>query len=360
MAAFRAPKDYDPDLRRLRETIVDSTPLLRELAQITVEYLTAVLPELHAAFSLQEDDRVHQQQVNALCMLDDSRLVSAHGFLGVGPRPELCAVKVWDLKRRCLSHTLLGHQSWVYCVCAFPSSRGRPLIATGSGDKTIKIWDADAKKCVQTTNCSGVVMSIASWGVDQIVAGCSGSRVCIISAAARRCEFSWQVSKNPVCVWSVVKSSQDDALLCGLDNALIELWRVRSPHGADRTRVFRGHVDVVRSLTQIDTDRFASSSFDGTCMVWSFNSGNDALHTLRHGHGLRGLSVLPAGYMYLATGAADNNLKIWDPRSGACVFTQAGAHGAPIWATCMTASGMLVSGSTDNAIKVWYVELMLR
>jgi len=356
-AAWRFPKDCEPAFCQLMEALDESTPLLRELAQLTAEYLT-VLPELDSAFSLQ-DASTHEQQINALCVLDDGRLVSAHGFRGVGSMPELCTLKVWDLERRCLLRTLCGHQNWIYCVCAFPSSHGRPLIASGSGDKTVKIWDADSNKCVQTVQCSAVVVSITPWGVDQVVAGCHG-HVHVISAVSNSCAFSWRVGDDSTCVWSVLKPPlPESAVLCGLSNAQIELWHVRpSPYGAKLLRVFRGHTDVVRSLRWLETNCFASASFDHTCMVWSLSSDGGPLRTMSHGMGLRTLTVLPTGF--LVTGAADNKIKVWEPRSGACKFTAEDAHHAPIWTTYVTAHGMLASGSNDNSIKVWHVQLMLR
>ncbi|KZP00256.1 WD repeat-containing protein 61 [Calocera viscosa TUFC12733] len=52
-----------------------------------------------------------------------------------------------------------GHNSWV--LSADLSSDGK-LIASGSADKTLKVWDLETRKCVSTTQGTGEVWSV-SW-----------------------------------------------------------------------------------------------------------------------------------------------------------------------------------------------------
>jgi WD40 repeat protein len=47
-------------------------------------------------------------------------------------------IKIWDLKTNSLLNTLEGHTDSINSVCF---SKDGNILASGSSDKTIKIWD---------------------------------------------------------------------------------------------------------------------------------------------------------------------------------------------------------------------------
>ena len=56
-------------------------------------------------------------------------------------------VKLWDVQARTLLATLEGHANWVRSVAFSPDGR---LLATGSGDGTVKLWDVQARTLLAT------------------------------------------------------------------------------------------------------------------------------------------------------------------------------------------------------------------
>ncbi|GLA13524.1 hypothetical protein AnigIFM62618_010513 [Aspergillus niger] len=81
-------------------------------------------------------------------------------------------IKLWDVATGALKHTLEGHSDWVHSV-AF-SGNGQ-LLVSGSRDKTIKLWDAATGALKHTLEGhSGWVCSVAFSGNGQLLA--SGSR----------------------------------------------------------------------------------------------------------------------------------------------------------------------------------------
>jgi WD40 repeat protein len=55
-------------------------------------------------------------------------------------------VKLWQVQDGSCRHTLQGHQSWVTAVAFAPDGS---LLASASGDDTIRFWDVETGKCLQ-------------------------------------------------------------------------------------------------------------------------------------------------------------------------------------------------------------------
>jgi WD40 repeat protein len=56
-------------------------------------------------------------------------------------------VKLWDVGTGRILETLRGHASWVWSVAFSPQGQ---LLASCSSDETIKLWDTKTGKCLKT------------------------------------------------------------------------------------------------------------------------------------------------------------------------------------------------------------------
>jgi WD40 repeat protein len=57
-------------------------------------------------------------------------------------------VRLWDFRNTGQSlKTLMGHTNWIWSVAFSPDGR---LVASGSADATIKLWDVQAGECLKT------------------------------------------------------------------------------------------------------------------------------------------------------------------------------------------------------------------
>jgi WD40 repeat protein len=80
---------------------------------------------------------------------DSARLASASGDK---------TVKIWDASSGECLQTLEGHRGSVWSV-AFSHDSAR--LASASGDKTVKIWDASSGECLQTLVISKMLFNIS-------------------------------------------------------------------------------------------------------------------------------------------------------------------------------------------------------
>ncbi|KAL2884564.1 Vegetative incompatibility protein HET-E-1 [Ceratocystis lukuohia] len=118
-------------------------------------------------------------------------------------------------------------------------------------------------------------------------------------------------------------------------------------------QTLEGHHRKVTSVVfSNDGQRLASGSADNTVKIWDATSGA-CVQTLE-GHDHQVVSVVFSNDgQRLASGSADNTVKIWDATSGACVQT---LEGHDSWVTSVVFSNdgqRLASGSYDKTVKIW-------
>ncbi|UKZ71431.1 uncharacterized protein TrAtP1_012386 [Trichoderma atroviride] len=152
------------------------------------------------------------------------------------------------------------------------SSDGQRL-ASGSSDKTIRIWDATSGVCLQ----------------------------------ALKSHKNWIIS--------VIFSPDGQLLASGSSDNTIKLWDVKS--GAC-LQTFDGHRNWIISVSFSPNSRLvASGSRDQTVKVWDVNSG-DCLQTLEGHKDWITLLAFSHDAQSLASGSKDQTIRVWDLKSGGC------------------------------------------
>jgi WD40 repeat protein len=154
---------------------------------------------------------------------------------------------------------------------------------------------------------------------------------------------------------SIVLSAQGGFLSAGAYGGRIHIWQ-STPDGQHLSAVYSGHTDLVRSVAfHPDGQMLASGSADQTIRLWDVESGA-CLHVL-HGHTapVRSVAFHPDGQM-LASGSADQTIRLWDVASGACLRV---LHDHKNWVRSVAFrpdGQMLASGGADQTIRLWDVE----
>ncbi len=219
-------------------------------------------------------------------------------------------IKVWNLQNGELLRTLAGHRGVVFSVAISPD--GHTLVS-GSGDKTIKVWSLQNGELLRTLDGDGYrVRSVAiSPDGHTLVSG----------------------SEDLIWVWNLQSG---------------ELLRALAGHG--------GWIDKrVLVATSPDGHTLVSGSGDKTIKVWTLQSGK-LLRTLTdHTEGVNSVAISPDGHT-LVSGSGDKTIKVWSLQNGKLLRTLAG-HGGVVYSVAISPDGhTLVSGSGDKTIKVWNLQ----
>ena len=183
-------------------------------------------------------------------------------------------VRLWDPQTGEQLRTLTGHTGWVWSVAAVRLADGQVVLASGSGDGTVRLWDPQTRDPATLTGHTGSVWSVAAVRLaDGQVVLASGSR-----------------------------------------DGTVRLW---DPQTGEHLRTLTGHTGWVRSVAAVRLADgqvvLASGSGDGTVRLWDPQT-SEQLRTLTHPDEVNAVAfaVLPDGRVVLATGCDDSIARIWE------------------------------------------------
>jgi len=246
--------------------------------------------------------------------------------------------------------TLSGHTATVAAVAWSPDGK---RVATGSEDKTAKVWDAETgKEVLVLSGHSGAVWSVA-WSPDgKLLATGSDDTTAKVWEAETGKELR-TLSGHDEAVDSVAWSPDGKRLATGSQDKTTKVWEAET---GKEVRTLSGHEIAVDSVAwSPDGKRLATGSEDTTAKVWDAGTGKE-LRTLS-GHTMAAVSVAwsPDGKQ-LATGSWDNTAKVWEAETGKEVLTLTG-HGESVVSVAWSPDGeRLATGSDDKTAKVWKAE----
>ncbi|KPA36057.1 nwd1 protein [Fusarium langsethiae] len=117
--------------------------------------------------------------------------------------------------------TLEGHGSWVYSV-AFSADGQR--LASGSDDKTVKMWDTATGACMQTLEGHGDLVSSVAFSADgqRLASGSDDKTVKIWDAATGACLHT--LEGHGSWVYSVAFSADGQRLASGSYDKTVKIW----------------------------------------------------------------------------------------------------------------------------------------
>jgi WD40 repeat protein len=269
--------------------------------------------------------------------------VSKQVFVGLG--------KEWAINNplpTSLQANLYGHRKKVYSV-AF-SLDGR-LLASSSGDQTIKLWWLPSGELLGTLQGhKNSVYSVAFSPNGNFLA--SGSRDKTIKLWEINTGRVWRTWRHRGSVWSVAFHPNGELLASGSHDNTLKLWEVKT---GKLLKTLKQHNSGVLSVTfSYDGLLMASGDQDGMINIWDVEKG-EVLHTiLEHSH-IWSVAFSPDG-RYLASGSNDSSIKIWDVNTSKKRLTLKG-HGNGVLSVAFSADGrILASGSDDSTIRLWDVQ----
>jgi Tol biopolymer transport system component len=273
-------------------------------------------------------------------------------------------IKLWDVATGKEQATLKGHTDGVRSVAYSPDGK---TLASGSDDQTIKLWDVATGKEQATLqgpfggvehvalafSPDGETLASGSWDQTILNPLTINLKLWDVTTGKERATLKGHSSF----VFSVAFSPDGKTLASGSGGigrpGEIKLWDVQK---GNEQAAFKGQPETVSFVTYSpDGKTLASASWDGTIKLWDVAAGTERA-TLRHGNWVESVAFSPDGKT-LASEAEGNTIKLWDVAAGTERATlKVHTENAMLSFVAYSPDGKtLASASWDGTIKLWDV-----
>ncbi|KST64929.1 serine/threonine-protein kinase [Mastigocoleus testarum] len=265
----------------------------------------------------------HKSRVNAI-VINPVRVSTPQGFGKIiASSSEDKTIKIWNLETGSKIRTITGHSDSVHALAISPDGK---ILASGSNDKTVRLWNLETGKEIRTiTGHSSWVRSVA---ISQFSIGSENDNDINIlaSGSTDKTIKVWNLSTGKLIhtlkghtqsVTSLAMSpgvkGRSPVLISGSADRSIKIWDLST---GELVRNLEGHTQSITSLAINPANKlsnnktFASGSTDRTIKIWNISTG-ELISTLSND----GEAVSSLAYSWdgetIVSGSEDKTIKIW-------------------------------------------------
>jgi WD40 repeat protein/serine/threonine protein kinase len=255
-------------------------------------------------------------------------------------------IQIWDLATGKSIRTFAGDSSTVWSV-AFDSNGTR--LATGTGFWRVMLWDLKTGQVIGSLDHTASVWSVALSPDGQLIASGSGDKTTKMSDATTG-RLIQNLPDHTDFVYSVAFTPDGKSLISASKDKKITVVDVAT---GGLLKTLEGHGDAVRAVAvSPDGKTIVSGSYDETIKIWNLETG-DLIRSIKgHSDDIVSVAISPDG-KFIASGSKDKTIKIWDFATGELLNTLTG-HSDEVYVVTFSPDGKTIaSGSKDNTIKLW-------
>jgi WD40 repeat protein/DNA-binding SARP family transcriptional activator len=250
---------------------------------------------------------------------------------------------------------LRGHEAPVQTLSFSPHGS---LLATGSKDGMVRLWDITNRQTIRVLHGHQDVVRTAVFSPDGAVLVTSGHDFTIRLWEVASGQLLQALYRHNHQIWGLAISADGKVLASGGSDGVVHLWDLAEPRRVQAVRTLHGYVRPIYALAISPRgDLFATGEKDGAVRLWQLSPSGGKIQPLRiltgHSALVDSLAFSPDG-RWLASGAHDKSVRLWDVASGACADCMTAPARAGICIAFHPNGRMLACGISDS-IHLWEV-----
>ncbi|KAJ7366031.1 hypothetical protein DFH08DRAFT_679026, partial [Mycena albidolilacea] len=266
--------------------------------------------------------------------------------------------EVWDPMTSKMFAVFEGHTESVNSV-AFSSNSKQ--IASGSDDNTVRVWDMKTQAQVAgpfNGHSSAIIcVAFSPDGNKHIAVGTTDTSIRIWDVEAATAGTIEQSAGHTDTIKSVLFSPDGQWIVSGSHDQTVQVWNAQT--GSLVTGPLQHTWGISSESVAISADgkRIVSGDINGNLYIWNNETGDVLVKPLKaqscHTH-VQCVAFSPDG-THLVSGSDNKTVRVWDVKSGALVAAFEG-HSKEVTSVAFSPDGkQIVSGSDDTSIRVWEV-----
>jgi WD40 repeat protein/transcriptional regulator with XRE-family HTH domain len=288
--------------------------------------------------------RAHTAAIQALAFSADEQVLATGSWDGT--------IKVWNLESGAL--LWMGqHTSSIQRLAFAPDGKH---LASGGDDATIRLWEVSTGTPLQTLSSQSSPVYALAWSPDGrlLASGGFDGTIFLWGMLGRQATYPGTATciltghSGPV--WSVAFSPDGHTLASGSFDGTVKLWDVQR---LEERETLVGHTAPVNAVAWSPDGRLlASGSRDQMIWLWEVERSSSRLALHGHTAVVHALAFLPDSRRLLS-GSEDGTMRLWDVERGQCLRVIQG-YAITLYDVAWNADGtQLASAGSDTLVTLW-------
>lgn len=285
----------------------------------------------------------HERETWAVAFSPDGQI------LATGSDDE--TIKLWDLRSERLIRSLTGHSATVAAIAFSPDGH---RLASASLDQTVRIWDVKSGGTPRILQGHPGTVRSLGWSRDgkRLISGETiyKSLPTVIEWDANTGQLLRRWNDHKAYVRAVLFCEDGKRCITASEDCTVHLRDLQT--GAVETLVT--DTAPLHAAVLLHDDRWlATANRQGLIRIWDLNSRKILRELQGHAVMVRSLAISPDGKV-MASGSEDNTVRLWDTFTGECLLVLRG-HKAAVNSVAFSPDGQLLSsGAHDGSVRLWH------